>query len=356
MIYDETVEGIHSKRVATSADGLRWRFSDQPHLMHHVDTQHIGLWDKRRGKYVVYIRTMVNPNGTPSMPFVEPIESNPPVVAPKLFRPVRAVGRIEMDDILQPWPIDNLRMILAADEHDPEGSDIYTHGPMAYPNADDAYFLFPMVYQHFRSGETTVGNDGLNDVQFAASRDGIHFMRYDRQPYLRRGLRGEPDGGQIMTMGYAVRKGDYIYHYYTNWPWTHGGFRRLSDAERQDHSTTWGKVQIRVAVQRLDGFVSADASYDGGWLITPPLTFRGKRLELNIDPSALGHARVEIQGTDGKALPGYDLDDCDRVVFNDVAHPVRWKGNPDVSPWAGRPIRLKIAMTSAKLFAFQFLD
>jgi hypothetical protein len=41
--------------------------------------------------------------------------------------------------------------------------------------------------------------------------------------------------------------------------------------------------------------------------------------------------------------------------MNDVAHVVRWKGNADVTPLAGRPIRLKIAMRSAKLYAFQFV-
>lgn len=370
MIYDEHYEdpsggnssavnfavNYHDKRVATSADGLRWNFPDQPNLTLHVDTQHIGFWDEKINKYVVYIRVLVNEDGTPSVPFVESIESNPPVVAPKMLRPIRALGRIEMDDITAPWPVENLKMVLAADEFDPEESDIYTHGPYKYPYADDAYFLFPMVYQHFREGESPVRNDGLNDNQFVASRDGIHFMRYDRQSYLRRGLRGEVDSGQIMTMGNTIRKGNYLYQYYLNWPWTHGGFRRLSDEERADKSKSWGKKQFRVAVQRLDGFVSIDTSYTGGWILSPPIIFEGNRLELNIDVSAMGEARVEIQDVDGNTLPDYSLEDCNRLLFNDVAHPVSWKSGSDLTDLSGQPVRLKITMTSAKLYAFQFRD
>lgn len=356
MIYDEPEGGYHDKRVATSADGLHWNFPNQPSLSLHVDTQHIGFWDEKINKYVVYIRVQLNEDGTHSVPFVEPIESNPSVVAPKLLRPIRAVGRLEMDDITAPWPVKNLKMILAADEYDPEESDIYTHGPYKYPYADDAYFLFPMTYQHFREDETTVGNDGLNDNQLVASRDGIHLMRYDRQPYLRRGLRGEEDGGQIMTMGNTIRKDSYLYHYYINWPWTHGGFRRQSDEERKDKSKVWGRAKLWVAKQRLDGFVSVDTSYTGGWILTPPIVFEGDRLELNIDVSAMGEARVEIQDVDGKPIPGYHLENCDRLLFNDVAHPVTWKGVSDLSSLVGQPVRLKVTMTSAKLYAFQFCN
>jgi len=250
--------------------------------------------------------------------------------------------------------VEALRTIVAADQDDPEDSDIYTHGPYQYPFADDAYFLFPMVYQHFRKEETTVGNDGVNDVQFMASRDGIHWMRYDRQPYLRKGLAGGPFGGGVNSMGYTIREGNYLHQYFSARPYTHGGFRRLSDADRTDRSKTWGHVKLYIATQRLDGYISADASFEGGWLVTPPITFQGRRLELNADVSALGVMRVGIEYANGSPVEGFGLEDCDRMFMNDVAHVVSWKRNTDLSALAGRPIRLRIEMTSARLFAFQF--
>ena len=339
--------------VATSADGLHW---DRP--LHRVsmlaaDTQKMAWWEPRLNRYVVYLRVMVEEENRPVFPFVDPVESDPPVVAPKLLRPRRAVGRVEVDDLLAPWPEAEIRTVLAADEHDPPDSDIYTHGLYRYPYAADAFFMFPMTYQHHREGETTVANDGLNDSQFCASRDGVHWMRYDRRPYLARGTAGEPDCGQTHTSEFHFRDGDHLYQYYGAGPWTHGGFRALTLDQRRDRAN-WGRGFINVARQRLDGFVSADADYTGGWLTTPPVLYSGRELTLNIDVAAMGEARVEIQGEDGRPVPGFSSGECDRVMVNDVAHIVRWNGNADVGSLAGRPVRLRFDMRSARLFAFQF--
>jgi len=96
MIYDHPgAQGVvlfqpggdyTDKRVATSPDGLHWTFPDSSNLKHSVDTQHIAFWDARIKKYVVYIRVHIRDDNSPMFPFVEPIESNPPVVAPKIFR------------------------------------------------------------------------------------------------------------------------------------------------------------------------------------------------------------------------------------------------------------------------------
>ena len=214
-------------RVETSPDGLHW-----DHPSHEVstlapDTQKMAWWEPRLNKYVAYFRVGIEEDNISPFPFVEPIESDPPVVAPKTMRPGRAVGRVEVDDILAPWPEEDMRTVFTADEHDPLDSDIYTHGLYRYPYAADAYFMFPMIYQHFREGESTVRNDGLNDTQLCASRDGIHWMRYDRKPYIPRGLPGEPDAGMTGASEFHIRKGDYLYQYYGGWPWTHGGYRRF---------------------------------------------------------------------------------------------------------------------------------
>ena len=341
--------------VATSADGLHW---DRP--SHRVsalaaDTQKMAWWEPRLNRYVVYLRVIVEEENRPMFPFVDPVESDPPVVAPKLLRPRRAVGRVEVDDLLAPWPEEEIRTVLAADEHDPPDSDIYTHGLYRYPYAADAFFMFPMTYQHFGEGETTVANDGLNDSQFCASRDGVHWMRYDRRPYLARGTAGEPDCGGTHTSEFHFRDGDHLYQYYGAGPWTHGGFRALTLEQRQDRAN-WGRGFINVARQRLDGFVSADAGYTGGWLTTPPVLFSGRELTLNIDVAAMGEARVEIQGEDGRPVSGFSSGECDRVMVNDVAHVVRWNGNADVGSLAGGPVRLRFDMRSARLFAFQFVQ
>ncbi len=338
-------------RVGASPDGLRWSLPEDLVSGLKPDTPKQAYWDGRIGRYVAWLKLIVADDGTPMYPFVEPVASDPPVVAPQMLRPGRSIGRIEVDDLTAPWPEEKIRTVLAADEHDPPDSDIYHHDVLPYPHAEDAYFMFPMTYQHFGEGETTVRNDGLNDAQFAASRDSIHWMRYDRRPYIGRGLPGTFDGGTIHASPAHLRRGDRFLQMYTGSPWTHGGFRALSDEERRDRGYGNG---IGLAEQRLDGFVSADAAYTGGTLTTPPLRFAGERLELNIDVAAMGQAQVEVRDEAGRPLSGFELSRCRRVMVNDVRHTVSWDGSPSLGSHTGRPIRLHFDMRSAKLYAFQF--
>ena len=194
MVEQVLGEGI---RVGTSADGLTWDMPDRLVSTLKPDTPKQAYWDARIGRYVAWLKLMVADDGTPMYPFVDPIASDPPAIAPKILRRGRSIGRIEVDDLTAPWPEESIRTVLAADEHDPPDSDIYHPDVLPYTEAEDAYFMFPMTYQHFGEGETTVRNDGLNDAQFAASRDSIHWMRYDRRPYIGRGLPGTFDGGTI---------------------------------------------------------------------------------------------------------------------------------------------------------------
>ena len=115
-------------------------------------------------------------------------------------------------------------------------------------------------------------------------------------------------------------------------------------------------MHIWQAKQRLDGFVSVDAGSDDGWLVTPPIAFEGSRLQLNIDCGAMGEAWVELQDETGKPLPGYDFDNAVSVDRNGVAQEVWWRGGPDVGSLSGRPIRMRVTMRSAKLYAFQFAE
>jgi len=350
------LSGVGTTRIMTSPDGIHWTLHPQIVWKPRWDTQKQAWWDVRINKYVIQTRVQIEKENALPFPFVSPFESNPPVVAPKLYRPTRALGRLEVDDIMKPWPENQVQTVMTADELDPPGSDIYHPGGVyQYPYAADAYFMFPLTYQHFHKGEGHPHNDGVNDTQFAASRDGTHWMRYARQSFIPRGLPGEPDCGDTHATGFFVRKGNYLYQYYSGWPWTHGGFRRLSQVERQEHKN-WGREFVGVVVHRLDGFVSAEAPYKGGWLLTPPLMFQGNRLELNLNVAAMGSALVEIEDKQGKPIPGFTLNDCDRILFNDVAYTVKWQGKSDVSSLAGQPIRLRIAMRAAKLYAFQFVQ
>jgi hypothetical protein len=145
-----------------------------------------------------------------------------------------------------------------------------------------------------------------------------------------------------------VRRGNYLYQYYNS-------SGRLHDSvvlrpEYDDSAKQLGGVSI--VKQRLDGFISANADFRGGYLRTPPITFRGNTLRLNIDTGSMGTAFVELQDEQGTPIPGFAASGCEEIGGNFIDQRVYWKGKSDVSSLAGKPIRLRINLKRGKLFAF----
>lgn len=319
-------------RIASSADGIHFNVSEKPVVPWCPDSQQNMFYDQRRGKYVAYLRAVRELMG---------IDANE----------WRMVMRCEVDD-LDDWSKSDPQIIFRPDADDPPDVDFYTNACSLYPWAADAYFMFPAAYHHYPA---EYGNDGLLDISAAASRDGVRWLRPDRGPYIPLGTKGEWDAMFNMMGVGMVRQGDKILQYYNAVDFGHGGTRDESlDIESAQGRRRWG--WMGAAEQRLDGFYSADASYEGGWITTPTLKFSGNFLELNINTSSAGSAQVELRDESGQAIPGFTLQDCDTIMTNDVRHRVSWKGNADLSALAGRPVQLHVEMRSAKLYAFQFVE
>lgn len=179
---------------------------------------------------------------------------------------------------------------------------------------------------------------GIGYTVLASSRDGFTWQRL-REPFLdRSSAKGAFDHAHAWAFG-AVPVSKEAFIYYAGYDCGH----------------KCGKRQIGLARMRRDGYVSLDAGPEGGWLQTPPLLFQGNRLTLNTETAEGGSIRAEIQDADGKPLPRFSSDDCPPLAGSDTDRTVHWNGGSDVSSLAGKPVRLKIAMRSAKLFAFQFM-
>ncbi|MBN2455623.1 MAG: hypothetical protein JXB29_03655 [Sedimentisphaerales bacterium] len=275
---------------------------------------------------------------------------------------LRTVSRVEFDDCTKPWPFTPLKepfhlwgknkiatpskefpVVLEADLNDPPYSDIYGGYIHKYPRAANAYFAFSSIYQHFPD-ETK--NAGLLDIQLSVSRDGIKFNRL-RSPYVGLGLPGSAREGQLYTVVGFIPSGDQIFQYFTAMPANHGHMHK--EAHGVKHTS-----HIYRYVQRVDGFVSADAAYTGGTLTTPTIVFSDKNLIVNIDTSAVGKAQIEILDENGKPIEGFDLANCDTIMGNFPNKIVTWQGKSDLSALIGKPVRLRFVMRAAKLYAFQF--
>jgi hypothetical protein len=343
--FDRATDGVYA---FTSGDGLHFTEVGRV-LPWFTDNPTIVLWDARIGKYVIYLRALAydSPNQ-------------------------RRIGRIEVDDPLQPWPFreskdprpflstENVPVVLAADDQDDSESDIYYNAATIYEAAQDTYLMFTTQFRHFspkrhpfvRSPRPGQWEDfGPLEVQLAVSRDGVHWQRPSREPYFPMGLPDEWDRWYAVMGPGLARRGNYLYQYYNSSGRLHDG--AILRAEYEKSAPQLGGIGI--VRQRLDGFVSADADTKGGWLQTPLLTFRGNRLRLNIDTGAMGTAFVELRDADRQPIPGFTLDDCEEIGGNFIDQIVYWKGSSDVGSLAGRPIRIHIQLKRGKLFAFQFI-
>lgn len=337
--------------LASSPDGIHWTESDTRLIPFVPDSQHSGFFDQRLGRYAIYTRT---------------------------WNPARAIARIEAADIESPWPFDasvpphhiwgkdkiptltrEFPTVMACDDRDPPGLQLYTNAAMPYPFAPGVYLAFPAAYQTFNGPEwkerAVTGNDGTFDVQFAASRDGITWKRW-REPYVPAGYYDGMDL-RLVSMGRGmIRRGRELYQYFVGWPYTHGqpGVWERHAKER----AKWVKKDlggIYRATQRVDGFVSMDAGYPGGTITTRPLRFQGDGLRINLHAAGSGGVRVALLDSAGNALPGFGRDDCDWINADDIDHEVSWKSGARLGGLSEKTVRLEFTLRNARLFAFQFV-
>ena len=75
---------------------------------------------------------------------------------------------------------------------------------------------------------------------------------------------------------------------------------------------------------------------------------------LNLATSAVGFIKVVLQDIDYKEIKGFGIKDAEPIFGDAIEREVRWKGNPDLSKLAGRPVRIRFVLNEADLYSFQF--
>ena len=271
---------------------------------------------------------------------------------------------------LDPWFLDNgplappglgieLPTIFAADDRiDPVGTDVYVTAATKYEWAPDTYLAFPAMYFHYPDdgpetrrilGTPERGRgSGVIETQLAVSRDGRDWQRYPRPAYVPIGGDGSNREHMLFVAPGMIRRGGEIWQYVGG----HGGGGTAYHSRYAPEKP----APLYRYVQRLDGFVAAEAAYSGGRLKSKPLRFEGNRLKLNLDTGAVGYAQVGFEDERGRPIPGYSLDDCIYVNGDFLAAPVEWLGKgADVSALEGRVVQLVIEMRGARLYALQFV-
>lgn len=194
------------------------------------------------------------------------------------------------------------------------------------------------VWQGDPAHELKLPKDKRNEVLLGFSRDGFHWHRPDRRPFV--GVNESPGAwnwGNVQSAGGGcLVVGDKLYFYVSG---------RSEDRAK-------GPATTGLAVLRRDGFASMDADEQAGTLTTRPVTFKGKYLFVNADIARGGELRVEVLDHDGKVVPGLAKDDCVPVATDSTLAAMRWKGFEDLAALAGKPVRFRFHLTRGKLYAF----
>ncbi|MDZ7724116.1 MAG: hypothetical protein U5R06_15240 [candidate division KSB1 bacterium] len=323
--------------IYSSPDGIDWSFyanvdpRDGP-----VDTQTIIFWDKNLGKYLLFTRERIYGR------CVRRAEMN------DLESSLENTGFAIWTDIKDQYTYFSER----ADRSKPE--DLRNDAPMGYYGAtifpyENVYIGLAQAFWHWKGRGEHDLRPGMRDVRLLISRDSKEFKRMgNRKAFMGPGPSGRFDSKCVWALPNPIVMGDEIWIYYVGW-----NFDRIGRID-PDAPDGMSRSVLSRAIMRLDGFVSADAPYEGGEMITKPITFKGNKLEINANTGAGGSIRVEILDHDGYPIPGFSIEESNWIVGNSVRFPVSWTSDGNLESLNGKIVRLRFVMRDCKLYAFQF--
>ena len=285
-----------------SADGIRWQLiEDEPVITQGAfDSQNLAFWDPHRRTYVDFHRNFRDGK--------------------------RDIMTATSSDFVRWTEPVQLTFTGASREQ------LYTNAIQSYPRAPHILIGFPTRFhpEHNEQVEPT----------FMTSRDGLTFRRWSEAlipvtaPQNRDGNRSN-----YMTWGLVQLPG--------------------RDAEYSVYATeayyTGPHSRVRRFSYRVDGFVSAHGSAEGGFLRTKPLTFQGEKLVVNFATSGNGRVRIELQDAGGQPVEPYTLANCVALRGDSIEQDVTWRGQGNVKSLSGKPVRIRFALTDADLYSFRFV-
>ena len=258
----------------------------------------------------------------------------------------RLIGRAESPDMIH-WS--EAETIIIPDDQDPADMDFYCMPTISY---EDQYIGLLWT---FRTIRTTIV------PQIVFSRDGIHYNRSYRQPFIPRGAKGIFDAAVVYPIDPIVH-GDRILVYYTG-----GNYRDNTTMKALGDKTTFAVGLATTPRDRFVSFEGARFSDEAGRkpyseVVTRTFSFSGNQLHLNLQANLYTGAgvsgscemRVEILDTTHHVISGFGFSDCDPLNQGGLDRVVSWKGQTDLSKLAGRPIKLRFHFRNASFYAFQF--
>jgi len=312
----KAVGSVGGKRLGAfqSADGIHWQAVGDESLTvsGYFDSQNLVFWDSERSEYRMYYRDFRRAG---------PREGG--------LRDIKtATSKNFVDWSEGVW----------LDYPDAPSEQLYTNQVLPYYRAPHIFLGFPARFLADR--------DSMVEPLLMSSRDGRVFHRWE-EAFIRPGRNPGrwQDRSNYVWWGIVETASDQP-----------GGSMELSLYTNECMKLEGRPSTTRRFTCRIDGFVSLNAPFVGGEMLTRPLKFSGNRLILNVATSAAGSVRVELRTTDGNPIEGYSAEDCEAIYGDDIKRVVSWKPGPDLGALQHRPVRLRFILRDADVFAFRFAE
>lgn len=249
------------------------------------------------------------------------------------------------------WPPDGPVSWVAADAHDLRRADLAA--------APELYNLDAVAYESVMLGLFTMfhgepsNREKPNDICVAFSRDGFHWDRSAREPFITVSeTPGDWNWGNVQSAGGGcLVVGDQLYFY-------------VSGREGIRGTNLPGRCSTGLATLRRDGFASLTDRWPSGAarrvarvrssVTTRPLRFKGTHLFVNA--AADGDIRVEVLDSHGAVIPGFSAAECHAIGGDNTRHRVTWETKGDLTSIAGRDVRIRFRLARARIYAFWIAD
>jgi len=311
-----------------SADGIHWKkLQEEPVITtkgmvfkkNPFDSQNVSFWSEYEQKYLCYFRSWTAENDTN----------------------YRTISRTTSTDYIH-WtkPVE-------MDLGNTPRENLYTNQTAPYFRAPHIYIALAARFMSHRqilkkkqARHLDINRHFFKDCSDAvllSSRGGNRYYRTFLEGFIRPGI----------GLDNWVSRSNYPAHNVVQ-----TGPAEMSLYLNQDYAQPTAHLH-RYSL-RLDGFVSVNAPYHGGEMITKPFRFAGDTLFINFSTSAAGYVMVEIQDADGHPYPGYSAADAREIIGNEIAKAVRWAQGASVASLQGKTVRLRFIMKDADLYSIRF--
>jgi hypothetical protein len=191
----------------------------------------------------------------------------------------------------------------------------------------------------------------INDLTIGFSRDGFHWSREDRTPFVPVSeTPGSWNWANIQSAGgCCLIVGDKLHFY-------------VSGRQGVPGTNEPGACSTGLALLRRDGFASMDWRKDdrrprpvprgelrGGYLTTRTITFNGAHLFVNADVT--GELRAEMLDEQGRVIAPFTRDACAPFRGDRTRASLSWTGG-SLAQLAGRRVKLRFWVEEGRLYAF----